>query len=438
MHIKVTQTGNNLALTATPSEGDRELAGKASLQRTTATIKLPTGYNVDNTHPDLVALAALITFYPWIGKKLEFDFPVSQGFADTLKRVSRIDIPNASKWIPKRTASEGSHPGLSFSGGVDSMAALAIMPEDTVPVFTLRSAPPEGGGSLYKPDVALHAIDEMERAGKHVHIIESDHEWVRNPVGFAVDAAPAVPLILLADKLNLDAITFGTIAESAYLTGKGYWNEYAERVIFTRFDALFDAAGLDSYYATAGISEIGSSTVVNSSKFGHLAQSCIRGIPGQPCRACVKCFRKSLITASLNGNWPDEAEVGVMMANKTIRNFLELYPIRFEIVLTATMAMYDGNDPLLLALRSRLAAQAQDVSFTRGWYGPSMDLIPEKYRATTIEAANQYLPKMSAAQEEAFRNFNLTEALDANHISQEEWLAILEENAKDVLARKAA
>lgn len=432
MRIDVNQTGNELTLTAELQEGDRELAGKAALARKTATLKLPDGFSVDDTHPDLLALAALITFYVWIGKRLELPFPVSQTFADTVMKVSKIDVTNSSKWITPRAAGEGSHPGLSFSGGVDSMAALALMPKDTVSVFTLRTPPPEGAGSLYKPEVALHAIAEMGKAGTHVHAIETDHEWVRNPVGFAIDPAPAVPLILLADMFNLDAITFGTIAESAYLTGKGYWADYKDRVIFTRWGALFEAVGLESYNATAGISEVGSSTIVRTSEFGHLAQSCIRGVPGQPCRACVKCFRKSLITASLTGEWPDEAEVGVMMANRTIRGFLDMHPIRFEIVLTSAMASYDGNDPLLLALQTRLAAKELDVSFTQGWYGPAMNLIPEKYRASTIEAANQYLPQMTAAQEDAFHAFNLAEGLESQGVDQDEWLAILNKNALQV------
>ncbi|KQN95407.1 DUF6395 domain-containing protein [Arthrobacter sp. Leaf69] len=438
MRIDVNQVGNELTLTAELQEGDRELAGKASLARKTATLKLPDDFSMDDTHPDLLALAALITFYVWIGKRLELPFPVSQAFADTVMKVSKIDVTNSSKWIPKRTAGEGSHPGLSFSGGVDSMAALALMPKDTVSVFTLRTPPPEGAGSLYKPDVALHAIAEMGKAGTQVHAIETDHEWVRNPVGFAIDPAPAVPLILLADKFNLDAITFGTIAESAYLTGKGYWADYKDRVIFTRWGALFEAVGLESYNATAGISEVGSSTIVRTSEFGYLAQSCIRGVPGRPCRACVKCFRKSLITASLTGEWPDRAEVGVMMANRAIRGFLDMHPIRFEIVLTNAMASYDGDDPLLLALQTRLAAKELDVSFTQAWYAPAMDLIPERYRAATIKAASQYLPQMTPTQEEAFHTFDLASELESKNVRVEDWLDTLSENAKGVAARLKA
>ncbi|MET4061536.1 hypothetical protein ABIB35_003109 [Arthrobacter sp. UYP6] len=429
MQITMSQVNADLIMSAELSEGDRELAGKAALVSKKATFKLPDGFSIFNTHPDLRALAALLTFYPWIGNRLDLSFAVSKEFAEAVKVAARIDVTNQSADIPKRTPGEGSHPGLSFSGGVDSMGALALMPDDTVPVFSLRTSPPEGGRSLYKPDVALHAIAEMRKAGRSVHIVESDHEWVRGPVGFSVDPAPAIALILLADEFNLDAITFGTIAESAYSTGAGKWSEYKLRTPYTRWKTLFDAVALDTYNATAGVSEIGTSTIVRTSEFGHLAQSCIRGIPGHPCRACVKCFRKSLITASLTGEWPDEIEVARLMANRTIKGFLENAPIRFEIILASVMASYSGTDPLLLRLQSRVGSLVQDVSFTGTWYGPAMDLVPEKYRAGTIEAANRYLPQMTEEQEEAFRNYDIAPFLEANKQGTEEFLKTVEENA---------
>ncbi|WAP53325.1 DUF6395 domain-containing protein [Arthrobacter sp. ATA002] len=270
----------------------------------------------------------------------------------------------------------------------------------------------------------------MAKAGKHVHIVESDHEWVRDPVGFAVDPAPAVPLILVADKLNLDSIAFGTIAESSYATGKGKWTEYKDRVVYHRWRDLFEAVGLGSYNVTAGISEIGTSSIVRTSKFGYLAQSCIRGIPGRPCLACAKCFRKSLITASLSGEWPDKAQVSRMMAYRTVKAFLEPAPIRFEIILASGMASYDGDDPLLLALQSRVGAKEHDVSFTHSWYPPAMDLIPARYRESSIKAANRYLPKMTSKQIEDFRSFDNSSLIESKKDDVEQFRAILDINAK--------
>lgn len=433
MRLDISQTDEHLTFTAVPAEGDRDLAGKARLARRTASFKLPAAYNWEKTHPDLLALAGLITFYPWVGDRLELPFSVSRTFADIVMTATKIDIPHSTPWIPRRTTLSDAHPGLSFSGGVDSMAALAVMPEDTVPVFSLRSPPPSGARSLYKADVALHAVAEMVKAGKPVHVIESDHEWVREPVGFSVDPAPAVPLVLLADELNLDAVTFGTIAESAYLTGKGQWADYKNRVAYTRWRDLFEAVGLSFYNATAGISEIGTSTIVQTSTFGYLAQSCIRGVPGAPCRACVKCFRKSFITASLSGEWPDEALVSRMMANRTIKTFLEQSPIRFEIILTSVMRSYDGDDALLLALRTRVGADAQDVSFTHCWYPPASDLMPLRYQESTRAAMSRFLPEMNIDQIESFQNFNSAPFMESNKKEIDDFRVILEENAKQQL-----
>lgn len=418
MHFRYRQTGEYVELQALPFPTDRKVAGNATLVSTTANIKLGRGYDLESVHPDLKALAALIAFYPWIGGTLVMDDSISAEFSRVVSEVCRIDAGPTSDSIHPRTPTQNAVPGLSFSGGVDSMAAHAVLPENTESVFTLRTPPANGARSLYKPDVALHAIHEMGRAGKQVHIVESDHEWVRSPVGFATDPAPSVPLILMADSLDLDAVTFGTIAESAYLTGKGTWQDYSKRTVYTRWSKLFRAAGMEFNNVVAGISEFGTSTIVQSSPFGHLAESCIRGIPGKPCKACVKCFRKSLISASISNSWPTTALVSSMMAKPTIKGYLEKSPIRFEIMLISALNEYDGHDPLLTQLRHRVHADSLDASFTKAWYPDAMKLISEKYRHSTTKAISQYLPKMNQAQTEAFEAFDILPMMNSNNHEQ--------------------
>ena len=432
MQINMTQAGTDVTMSVALSEDDREVQGRARLARQTATFTLPESFNLDNTHPDLLALAGLITFNPWIGSRLDLPFAVSQGFADTVKAALKIEVTNVSPDIQRRTAGDNARPGLSFSAGVDSIAALAIMPENTVPVFSYRTALPTGGRSLYKADAPLHAVKEMNAAGKETFLVESDLEWVREPVGFAVDPSPSVPLILLADFFELDAIGFGTIAEAAYGTGGAAFVDYAKRGVFTRWQAMFRSVGIDYFNCVAGLSEMCTTAIARQSEFGHLAQSCVRGVVGSPCLNCVKCFRKSLIEASMSGNWPAESEVSRMMANRAIHNYLSGAPIRLEIMLTAALAKYDGTDPLLLALQKRVAAKTWDVSFTQGWYGPSLQtMVPEKYRPVTTELMAKYLPQMTPEQEEAFRNFDIAPVMAAKNGEVEEFLAVLENNAAE-------
>ncbi|KQN95410.1 DUF6395 domain-containing protein [Arthrobacter sp. Leaf69] len=430
MQIDVSQVGSELTFTSSLAVDDLEFDGTATMVRPTATFKLPEDFKLDETHPDLIALAGLVIFFPWIGSRLDFGFPVSSGFSEAAAKALNIHIPLTSPRIPKRASGSDARPGLAFSAGVDSMAALAIMPDNTLPMFSYRSAPPPGVGSLYKADAALHAVEEMNAAGNETLLIESDHEWVRGPVGFTCDLAPGLPLILLAGYLKIDAIGFGTIAETAYYaTGGRRFDDYAQGADFTKWQAMLHSVDMSFYNGVAGLSEMCTSAIARQYKFGYLAQPCIRGLVGAPCMSCIKCFRKSLIEASMSGDWPAESEVSRMMAAKPIRNWLSGFPISMEVVLAASMSEYQGNDPLLLALQDRVSAVTGDVSFLHSWYGPSIDpMVPERYRLVTSEAMAKYIPKMTAEQEEAFRAFDITPVMDSKEDDVEQFRAVVKEN----------
>lgn len=289
------------------------------------------------------------------------------------------------------------------------MAALELLPDNTVPVFSHR-ARLDGAVTAYSDAAPVHAVTEMNRAGREVLQVTNDLEHVRQPVGFAVDPSPSVPLILLADEFSLDSIAFGTIAEAAYRTGTEHFIDYAKRGIFTKWQGVFHEVGLDYFNLVAPVSELGTMTISAQSQFGHLAQSCVRGEVGKPCGRCVKCFRKQLTTGAITGNWPDEQHVRSMLSNRGIRNYLSTVPIRLEIVLMEVMSHYDGADPLLSALKERVTHPGINTDFTRAWYEPGIrDMVPAKYYDSTVESLNRFLPKMTPEQEHDFENFSLTE-----------------------------
>lgn len=408
MHIGYSQEHDRVTLTATLDSDDRTEFGKAKMAGNAVTFQMPANFDVRTVHPDLLSLAALAAFSPWIGKRLSLPFSSSPEFSKTCAQKLKIEVPNVSDWVEPRKPRADARPGLSFSAGVDSLACLALMPDNTVPVFSHRAKPVGESKSLYRDDAPLHAIEQMNAAGRETYKVTSNLEWLRDPVGFGVDPSPAVPLILLADYFNLDAIAFGTIAEAAYRTGSEFFIDYAERVIFTKWQAAFQAAGLEYFNCVAPLSERCTTKITRESEFGHLAQSCVRGQAGKPCMNCVKCFRKSLIEASMSGEWPEHGEVARMMSNRAIKGYLSGAPIRLEIILMATLAEYDGSDPLLISLAERVRAKTVDTSFTGAWYGPGIDaMVPEKYRAGTIEALNKFIPKMTAEQEKAFETFDI-------------------------------
>lgn len=408
MRLDFQQHHRYVTATLSPEQHDRLEHGKAVLARREVTFEMPPGYRLDSTHPDLLALAAYAIASPWVVGSMALRFPVSMEFAEATARFLKIETVNASTAVSPRKPSERSRPGLSFSAGVDSLAALAIMPEDTVPVFSHRAPAPTVSPSLYKDDAPLFAIEKMNEAGRETFKVTSDLEWLRKPVGFGVDPSPAVPLILMADHFDLDAIAFGTIAEAAYRTGTEHFIDYADRGIFTKWQGAFRAAGIDYYNCVAPISELCTTKITRESKFGHLAQSCVRGMPGEACMNCVKCFRKSLIEAAVGGDWPSASTVSRMMANRSIKGYLSDAPIRLEIVLMAALSGYKGDDPMLLELQDRVEATTVDTSFVHASYRSGIDrMVPEKYRAGTIEALAKYVPEMTEEQQAAFESFDI-------------------------------
>lgn len=378
----------------------------------TLTAVLPAPWRRDDVHPDVVALVALLSAGPWISARLEMDSPVSEPFATSVRANFDITIEPVDTSISRRDASSGGRPGLAFSGGVDSVAAADVMPEDTILYFNERLDPPGSGRTLYDKSAAVHACEALADAGRVVRRIPCDVEHLRGPVGVPVDYSNAVPAVLMADVDALDAIGWGTIAESAYRIGSRNFVEYSERSIFTVWRNVFAAAGLDFINPVAGVSEVGTSEIVRVSPSGHLAQSCIRGTPGEPCTRCWKCVRKSLLDASLTGNWPDHAWVVESMAAREPMKFLTHRPIKHEDVLTYAMSRYDGELDELRLLKARVRGDEIDVSWLKRHYPPALDLVPGKYRDDVRSKLEQYLAPMTAEDQEWFRRWSTEPVLE--------------------------
>ena len=111
-------------------------------------------------------------------------------------RSSRYIVGPIDEGLDPWKPGKNSRPGLAFSGGVDSTAALALMPATTAPIFMDR---PIRSKSLYDKDAVRHSCLEVERLGYDMHVIQCDLEYVRNPGGLPVDVANSVPAVLMAD-----------------------------------------------------------------------------------------------------------------------------------------------------------------------------------------------------------------------------------------------
>lgn len=319
--------------------------------------QMPGDWKIKNTHPDLFRLAEIVLLYPFMMNEMD-------GYT----------------WIPSRR--QGTHPGLSFSTGVDSTAAMLLMPDDTQFVY-------------YRRDYAskinhANAWRMMEHIKPMVWCVDSDSELIRKEFaglnhGFSSDYHCGVGLILLADYLDIGAFATGMVLESAYLYSGYKYRNFADTIYWQKWNRLFFACGLPIYQPVAGCSEIITEKIVAENNLQDYAISCLRGPEGQRCGECYKCFRKKMV------------DIGNFAISRDVDKIINSVPLKMASSLIHTMQKANpAGDKLPENLRHYLK---YDVSWLEGYYPPALDLIPEKYRALTKSNLEKYCQPMQEPYE---------------------------------------
>jgi hypothetical protein len=410
MRISLRQDGDDLCFYLEAEEEDHNHlnAVKIGLANHEARINLG-GLKIEDIHPDLIGLSCILMCHQFVGKELHLPVCVSNGFYEAANGIlSKYKIlAEIDSGIEQNTPLERSRPGLAFSGGADSTAALAVMPGNTVPVFMNR---PIRESSMYNSDAPIKNCELLRQIGFDVRIIDCDLEYLRDPVGFPSDLAHAIPLILISGSLGIGSIAFGTVLESAYGIGHEHYIDYPNGSHKRFYGTLLSAVGLELSLPVGGVSEVGTSSIVEASPFRDLAQSCIRGMKGSPCMRCWKCFRKELLSLAL---FPDrEIDLEGMMRNSSeIQIRLSSYPISHENVVTYSIQRIDiAKYPSLRHLRNRLNTKAK-LDLLDYWYSPAQELVPEQYRLSVIEKISKYLPTMTKEHERALESWDMDDFL---------------------------
>ena len=412
MKVSLEQKGDELCFFLEPAEDDIEhlVRARIGLKKKEARINLG-GLEIEDIHPDLIGLTTILMCHQFIGGELHLPTSVSERFHEVANSVlSKYKIVSETdSSLQPNSAPARSRPGLAFSGGADSTAALAVMPGNTVPVFMNR---PMRKGSMYDSDAPIKNCELLKQIGYDVKVVDCDLEYLREPVGFPSDLAHAIPLILLSGDLGIDSIAFGTILESAYGIGHEHYIDYPNGSHKRFYGTLLSAAGLQISMPVGGVSEVGTCIIVEDSPLGELAQSCIRGKKGSPCMRCWKCFRKELLSLAL---FPDrEIDVEGMMRNSSeVQIRLSSYPISHENVVTYSIQRIDiSKYPFLRHLRKRLD-MGLNLELLDSWYSPSQELVPESYRFSVVEKISRYLPVMSKEQEGVLESWDMSSFLSS-------------------------
>lgn len=259
----------------------------------------------------------------------------------------RVDVPLEG---PPRA--RGARVALAYSGGVDSTAAYELLP-DPLPVYTEVAHP----GALHKLDNALLALDEVGGTRVRTNSDELARVYGR-PRGFYGAGGFTIPIVLLADHLDLGVVADGNVLETAYLhSGAGHGTRYNPKdytLVFERFRH----AGLEYCMPCAGLTEVLTTRVAAGYRY---VMGCMRGEAGQPCNNCAKCYRKR----ALQGN---PIPPSVESEFKIDRDVIPMLPSLLWAVEHRGLR------------HPRLDGLAKDISWVDKWYPDAERFIPKDLR----------------------------------------------------------
>lgn len=410
MQVSTRWAGTEVTMTLVPEPGDPEASGQIQLAHHEARFRLPVEVQAGDVHPDVEALLGLLMAQPF-STSVNMARGVSPELADAAAAMVGPTIGPVDPALTPRVRPAGGRVGLAYSGGVDSTAALAVLPADTVSCFLNRVDPPrEPMPSAYSPAAALHACLELDKQGRRTVVVDSDVEHLRIPVGFTSHFVNAAGAILLAEHERLDSLAWGVIAESAYGIGHERYVDWRSRNA-RWWGPTFAAAGLPMCNPVAGVSEVGTAMIVRRAPEGAVAQSCVRGEVDAPCRNCAKCVRKLLLDAAITGAWPDDAGLDALFRTRQASKFLGQQPIKHENVVAWIAGRYTGTNLTMRRLQERTRSGEQDLDWLTRSYGPAIELLPEPHRATISANLGRFLAPMTPADEAAMQAWDMTALL---------------------------
>lgn len=328
-----------LILRATPSDQDIAFGAdrKAKIAALEVYFALPDGFSKYSIHPDALCLLALLIYGPFAKGEFNTSWGVSRVFSDVVGSFFKRKINNVDDHLHPRSLPDFGREALAFSGGVDSVAALALLPDDTLPIFMKRALPDASKHGLYRPDAALKSCQSLRDSGRDVAIIETTMEFARDPVGFSVDWTNAAGAVLFSDFQNLRSVSFGMVQESAFFLGHSHFSDLQRRSVYSAWAPIFACIGLPISLPAAGLSEVVTSMIARNVNYKWVAQSCVRGSADLPCGRCFKCFRKVLLDAKIRKAKVSAEHFLIVQSSAEVRRRVLEVPIHHENVLAYSL-----------------------------------------------------------------------------------------------------
>jgi len=326
-----------------------------------------------NLHPDVLGLACLAIFYPFIGKRVTLPQPVSTRLPEALSRpiftkTKSIEITNIDPSIPAYKGNGSSV--LAFGGGMDSTAIRALFPD----TFIVHEASIKEGIEVLDHTNSVVSLLEAQGQGS---LVKTNSRYLSNPGGWHIWIGSVVTALLEANMRNASHINAGTILGSAFMSnGARYFDRHNARKWHgpsgNYWQQLFWDIELPMVQPLMGCSEI----LTMEASLKHFKENEIlycTAKNGMACGVCPKCFRRTAIKDYVLCQTSNYAAFD----NLAVHNLLKKSPTYFGHIYSALISTGWRPPDFLEQYFRHLPA---DNAFALQYNPESIDFMPENLK----------------------------------------------------------
>ena len=357
-------------------------------------------YEAKQIHPDILGLLCLVTFYPFVGREVEFPKPVSSRLFDAFQnecftKTKKITFRNISEEVP---CYEGEKVALSFGGGIDSSAVREMFPE----VFVIHEAHIKNGALIQS-----HSHRVVEDLGPNKgRLVKTNIRYLSQPGGWHSWPCAMSTSLIMATDLQVGLILTGSILGSSFLwNGTRFWDRVEARAWHgpsgNYWQSAFEAIGLTMCSPVTGVSEMQTMKLSTRLLKKNQVVYCMEN-NGSACLKCTKCFRRDVIRTFIDGNHLPEWET---YDTAFIHNFLEKRPLYFGHIYSTAFSLKPDVFPEWV-LQKASGVPVIESDWTMRVYTESFLLCPEKWRDYVAKRVLQFLEPMTEGDKEQLRSWD--------------------------------
>lgn len=381
---------------------DQKVANRLEGAGVQIELKTPIVYfnkRYSNLHPDVLGLACLAIFYPFIGKRVTLPTPVSPKLQEALLRpiftkTKTIEITNIDPTLDPYKGNGSSV--LAYGGGMDSTAIRALFPES----FVVHEASIRDGQEVL--DLTNRTVEALEREGRG-RLVKTNSRYLSDPGGWHIWIGSMVTALLEANAREASYINAGTILGSAFMSnGAKYFDRHNARKWHgpsgNYWQQLFWDINLPLVQPLMGCSEI-LSMQASLEKFNEDEIYFCTANQGRACGICPKCFRRMAIKEFVQSKRPEYKPFD----NPAVHNLLKKHPTYFGHIYSALLSQNWTPPDFLEVYFSHLP---RDNTFALHYNPESIDFMPETLKPSINSVLKSHFSPMTPKEIHQMRTWN--------------------------------